>query len=64
MVQTSTVCHQEGRRNAFNTPDHRPDPIVLLDADGTNFVASGPPQWHEDEGSYRDPCYFHQMLMR
>ncbi|GAB1639928.1 hypothetical protein [Krasilnikovia sp. MM14-A1259] len=37
--------------------------LYLLDGEGRNFVVSGPPAWHEDEGSYRDPSFFEQMLM-
>ena len=37
--------------------------LYLLDERGRNFISSGPPGWHEDEGSYRDPSFFQQMLM-
>ncbi|AEV87634.1 hypothetical protein ACWT_6622 [Actinoplanes sp. SE50] len=36
--------------------------LYLLDPAAANFVASAPPAWHEDEGSYSDPSYFQSML--
>jgi len=37
--------------------------LFLIGSDGSSFVMSGPPAWHEDEGSYRDPSFFEPMLM-
>ncbi|BCY09800.1 hypothetical protein [Actinoplanes sp. L3-i22] len=36
--------------------------LYFLDDEGANFVAAGPPAWHEDEGSYTDPSFFQSML--
>ena len=37
--------------------------LFLIDGSGDNFVVSGAPLWHEDEGSYRDPSFFEPMLL-
>jgi hypothetical protein len=29
----------------------------------SDYVLSGSPAWHEDEGSYRDPSFFESILM-
>lgn len=37
---------------------------VFLVGEGLdNYVLSGPPAWHEDEGRYRDPSFFESILM-
>jgi hypothetical protein len=37
--------------------------LFLIGNSANSFVVSGPPSWHEDEGSYRDPSFFESMLL-
>jgi hypothetical protein len=37
--------------------------LFLIGSSANSFVVSGPPSWHEDEGSYRDPSFFESMLL-
>lgn len=40
----------------------RPGELFVLGAGLRSFVVSAPPQWHEDEGGFKDPSYFGHMM--
>ena len=37
--------------------------LYLIGSSANSLVVSGPPSWHEDEGTYRDPSFFESMLL-